>query len=844
MDPTRDYRLTFTGIGSHLKGEVFDLADLSTPLPGYTVEWDDDTYTEGFSGLVVATADDAASPSATFDNFELLKISTLTWDSTTNNWGSAHWAGGPPSAPDVGTIAIVPGGAITVAAAAEAYSLDVTGGSVAINGGETLAVQEGVTFAPGTSLTMAHGAVLSAGGGSIDSLAADGDVSIAVTSGFLSVGSLSNASPGALTKQGGGALSVKAADLLASANVAVLDGGRLSVEGEEVLSANALAGLFYDVPNGQADTIQPIDSGNGVFLGPADWNRTLAEPLDFGDNTLQPYAGVPEDDFVGAWRGHIIVGGPNLPAGDVSFGMRSDDGNVLYIDLNRDGNFSDGLGNIDPGELIAADNSNHGFRNVEGTANLQAGTYDFATAFYERGGGDGMTVKFGAGAGLLYDDMKTIDPTALDQSGIWQGVAHLPIAATALDVEVVSDSTLHAVGDSQATFGHLTLKHGNLTTTATSHEGIAFLDTTIHPDATRVGFDPQTPTDYGTLANNSTQTKLTIVKAGPSTWALATAPEGATGTGNVTWEARDGTLEVTDPALLGDRPVVMAGGTLSFLSGAGAPDFSGIDLTVTEDSTLEVVDLPGDATFKSLTMQNGTLNVAGSISSIDFTATTLAAGVDGVVGIHTTMPTYLGPITADGVTPTTVTKTGAGDLILDAAGAGLDHVTFAVNDGSLIGQAAAGAKPLGGATVVIDGGGTFVASATPAATSLVTYNNAIHVIGNGTLSAAAGPGGHIGPMVSSVTGPVTLDAQLELSCGDGYELNVGGTISGPGELLVNSGTVTLSGSGNAVGSMKITGGTVSTADGDVTLSKELVIGGTNYVISAPATFRVSGSDLA
>lgn len=71
LDPTFDYRLEFTGVGSSLVGSVYLLSNLSTPL--YTVSATDSTYTSGSVGLLVA--DQGAltignqSADATFDNF-------------------------------------------------------------------------------------------------------------------------------------------------------------------------------------------------------------------------------------------------------------------------------------------------------------------------------------------------------------------------------------------------------------------------------------------------------------------------------------------------------------------------------------------------------------------------------------------------------------------------------------------------------------------------------------------------------------------------------------------------------------------------------------------------------
>jgi hypothetical protein len=68
LDPERDYRLTFSGKGEEFTGEVFDLADLTTPL--ITMTGFDVTYADGVTGLVVADASSGGVFSdATFDNF-------------------------------------------------------------------------------------------------------------------------------------------------------------------------------------------------------------------------------------------------------------------------------------------------------------------------------------------------------------------------------------------------------------------------------------------------------------------------------------------------------------------------------------------------------------------------------------------------------------------------------------------------------------------------------------------------------------------------------------------------------------------------------------------------------
>ncbi len=72
IDPANAYRLVFTGIGSSLTGEIYDLSDLTTPLA--TVTATDTTYTSGNPGLLTAafTTPGATNTDTTFDNFSAI----------------------------------------------------------------------------------------------------------------------------------------------------------------------------------------------------------------------------------------------------------------------------------------------------------------------------------------------------------------------------------------------------------------------------------------------------------------------------------------------------------------------------------------------------------------------------------------------------------------------------------------------------------------------------------------------------------------------------------------------------------------------------------------------------
>ena len=67
LSPANDYRFVFTGTGSTLVGQVFNLADLSTPLA--TVTGTDSTYASGVAGFVVFDNTGASRADATLDNY-------------------------------------------------------------------------------------------------------------------------------------------------------------------------------------------------------------------------------------------------------------------------------------------------------------------------------------------------------------------------------------------------------------------------------------------------------------------------------------------------------------------------------------------------------------------------------------------------------------------------------------------------------------------------------------------------------------------------------------------------------------------------------------------------------
>ena len=90
--------------------------------------------------------------------------------------------------------------------------------------------------------------------------------------------------------------------------------------------------------------------------------------------------------------------------GDYTFGTRSDDGTMVYVDLNLDGDFADA------GELILDNNGNHAGQNRVGSVNFAAaGCYPVVIPFYENGGGDILIARFEKGIEAVYDNIDLLD---------------------------------------------------------------------------------------------------------------------------------------------------------------------------------------------------------------------------------------------------------------------------------------------------------------------------------------------------------------------------------------------------------------------------------------------------
>ena len=119
--------------------------------------------------------------------------------------------------------------------------------------------------------------------------------------------------------------------------------------------------------------LDPIDSGSG-FMTRGDYvyeDTAFAIPIDFNGGAVDGRTGglTGTDTVGGLWFGKLKIGKTGfLRSGTVTFGTRSDDGSVFWIDLDRDGTFS--KTGAKGSELIVDNKGNHGQRNRVGSVGL------------------------------------------------------------------------------------------------------------------------------------------------------------------------------------------------------------------------------------------------------------------------------------------------------------------------------------------------------------------------------------------------------------------------------------------------------------------------------------------
>ncbi len=626
---TNPIRATLTYDGSEL---VMGLADLATGETfSRSIDADIPAAVGGGSAWVGFTgATGGLFSNQQISNFTYVGFDKLTWDGTADgNFSDLNWLdrfGNPTaSVPDETIMTTINNRIVTVdtgPAPARAATLSVDAGAdptgVVIPAAESLSVATSVNFGPGTTLTMGPGAALTAGtGGSISAVGIDGDSTINVGIGSLSVGSLADATTaGTLIKGGngtlslgasggavdldnsavrvsGGTLSLSGADPLAGSTAPVqLDGGTLQLLGSldptpdpglpaiaglqlhldasAIVSANgATVGQWDDLSgNNNHATLSmgaPIyrQSANGdgiaaVEFGPG---AGMVTPLTVAGDDYSVFVVFDSDQDSGAAR-RAIHGSNNWLIGPYNGMLRYHMGGWAYVGAE--------------------------FMPVDEFVVTEASNSAAAWAFYENGqqraGGAGSRgaagqLTFGAdnrpwtwGESLLGDIAEVlVYDSALSEADRGDINFHFqqkyglgprgPLDMTGADFVVTQDSTLEVVTDEYGDFGALTLQNGILTTKGTGDE-IAFTGTQVAAGATAVGIAPETETFFGVIDGSAATAPFTFTVGGNREMVVEAGT--MTGMGMATIDARGGTLNMIGAgAWAGATKAQLSGGTMS-----------------------------------------------------------------------------------------------------------------------------------------------------------------------------------------------------------------------------------------------------------------------------------------
>jgi autotransporter-associated beta strand protein len=472
LNSANDYRLVFIGEGSTLIGQIFNLANLSTPIA--TISGIDATYASGNSGLFIFSSSDTQTASATFDNYASATFGTpiVKADNTDNLNSGTSWVGGvAPTFADRAKWDDTVKSANTTSLGA-----DLTFGGIVI------ANPTGpVTINPGNTLSLGAGLV------DIDLSAATQDLTLNcalsmgapnvwdVTSGrTLALGGVVSGSAG-VTKQGAGTA------ILSNANGytggTAISAGTLQLSGSGTLGA---AGASVAVSSGALldlnGTSQSIAFTAGTGAG------TVANNAGSGTSTLtlsaSPAANVIIADNTNSSAGKVAVvvpvncsglstsntysGGTTVNAGAFFYNSSPGSAGSGTITLPASGaNAAASSGLLVNGGIYANDVSGAGYihNNVNGTSTAKftgtlntSGTFNFrnsAAAFEFAGSGNSTLsgVIGPAGAAGVYGPNITVSTGSVIKSGT--GTLTLSGNNLYTGSTTVSGGTLVLLGGSQ-----------------------------------------------------------------------------------------------------------------------------------------------------------------------------------------------------------------------------------------------------------------------------------------------------------------------------------------------------------------------------------------------------------
>ena len=585
----------------------------------------------------------------------------LTWDSTTNNWGTAHWLGGPPAFPTAAEKGIINAGQVTVAANHAAAGLDLNGGDLIVGAGNTLSVVGALTSAAGSTVTLQNGSTLALGSGSIASLQTNGnatvnasgnvEVSGATFDGGGATGTFTKTGLGTLTldnSTGTGVIGVQnltfdvqqgtlhavGAQPLGGTSPTtgvppevILSGGKLTLEGGPGTVLNNLTEAFYSGDG--AGLINPLGPGAGylaqtpLYEGMYSWGsarmsaagqQTILDldqdpaPSDWSFRSDGAIGTNDPNNFGAVWRGQMYVGasgsGMPLEAGDITLATASDDGSTWWVD----------------GSLAVDNNFYQGRTERSGNVNLTEGWHDVYIGWYEGGGGANMEAKFGQGAGVGYGSLTFVDPNAASQAGMWRTVGPADIDMTGTAFTVAASSELEVISGTQAALGALTLDPGaTLTTTGAPMTFVSAAlgnGSTLMAQNTSTGLGAASVTGAATINNTGpvTATSLTLDGGEQVNFAGIGATTidslintGGTATLNVTGTGDARALEYTDGGATGT--LSKTGGGQFTLDNNAATSVMGNTTVVVSDGTLRAIGTDPLGSSPQAILNGGNLTV-------------------------------------------------------------------------------------------------------------------------------------------------------------------------------------------------------------------------------------------
>ncbi len=567
-----------------------------------------------YIGMAVTSHDNTQLAAAMFDNVSTARAATQhTWTGGSGSWNTnSKW--NPAGVPDEMSKVTVNAGTVNVTDYEAAFALEMNGGTVVLAAGKSLDIA-GRLHADDGTISMGADSELSFeyGGGTLGTLTFT-DTAAVLPSGLLEVQNLrTNGSGAQLVVEGGGTLRVDSLTVRPDTELHV-DGGVLSVGGAIPLGGSTksvmLGGGTIQIRGSKDPTPAPglptipglrLHLDAGAIAGVND-GETIDQWDDLSGNnnhaTLSRGTPVYRTDANG--DGYAAV---EFSAGAGMFtplSISTHDYSVFIVfDSNQDSGVARRAINGNANFLIGPYGGPIGFHmggwayrdsaympidqlTVAEVSNSTAG-WSFYVDGLERAAGGGSRggpgrLSFGeenAWSEPLLGDIAEVlvYNSALSEADRSDVRYHLqqkygtgPLGSLDLPnthFVVTEDSGIDAVTDGDAAFGTLTLKHGIITTSGVP---MSFAATVLAPDATAIGVDPRTETDFGIIDGSGPAGPFVFSKGGPLN--LNVEAGYLTNMQNATIDAHEGTLTmVGKEAWAGSTEGQLSGGTLN-ISGA------------------------------------------------------------------------------------------------------------------------------------------------------------------------------------------------------------------------------------------------------------------------------------